>query len=171
MPLPSIETLCVHLNVTGQSLTITFPGGAEISPQVPSAGFAAPLEVARQLLAQANAAMAPLIPIFNIVDAILALVEALKAVPDAISNLDPGKVAEVIPDVRTKASRLLPLAPQVSVPLLVAGLLDAVVAYLDGIAEQLRGMMDQQRRTQHAALRAAELGNDSLAKVAACSQS
>ena len=27
MPLPSIETLCVHLNVTGQSLTITFPDG------------------------------------------------------------------------------------------------------------------------------------------------
>ena len=169
MPLPDVETVCVHLAVTGQAMAVTFPGGAELSPQLASLGFSDPAEVAKQLLGQANAALAPLVPIFDVIDVVMALVNAVKAIPDAISHLNPGKVAQALPDVGRTASKLLRLVPQVSVPVMVADLLDAVLALLEGLSGQLRAMVDQQRRTERAAARAAELGNTQLATVVACS--
>ena len=169
MPLPDVETLCVHLAVTGQAMTVTFPGGAELSPQLASLGVADPAEVAKQLLGQANAALAPLVPIFDLIDVVMALVNAVKAIPDAISHLNPGKVTQALPDVGRTASKLLRLVPQVSVPVMVAGLVDVVLALLEGLAGQLRAMMEQEGRTARAAARAAELGNAQLATVVACS--
>jgi hypothetical protein len=66
---------------------IVFPGGAALS-QVLAAGSEIPggLDAATNLLAQASPAMAPLMPIFNIIGAVLALVECVQAVPDALSR-------------------------------------------------------------------------------------
>src|SRR5678816_2695961 len=85
MPLPDLETLCVELTVTPQRLTVIVPGGASLDPELPDLGPADPMRLAKQLLAQANAALAPLGPVFDLIDVGLALVEAVKAIPDAIS--------------------------------------------------------------------------------------
>ncbi len=170
MPLPDIETLCVELTVTPQRLSVIVPGGASLDPELADLGPADPMRLAKQLLAQANAALAPLGPVFDLIDVGLALVETVKAIPDAISHLDPGKITDALPELAQKAGRLAPLVPQLSVPLLVAGLIDTLLAYLDGLTIQLRALINQQVRIQRAADRAAALGNAQLRAVADCSR-
>jgi hypothetical protein len=170
MPIPDLETLCAELTVTPQRLSIAFPGGAMLDPELPNLGIPDPLQLSKQLLAQANAALAPLGPVFNLVDVALALFNAVKAIPDAISHLDPSKITDALPELAQKAGKLAPLVPQLSVPLMVLGLIDALLAFLGGLAGQLRALIDQQVRIQKAENRAAELGNAQLQTVADCSR-
>lgn len=170
MPLPNLESVCVQLTVTPQSLSLTFPGGAVVSPQVPDLGIPDPIQLAKQLMAEANAALAPLAPVFNIIDTVLALFQAVQAIPDAITHLDPSKINDALPDVARKASKLAGIVPQLSVPLMVLGLIDVLLAFLDGLAGQLRAIVDQQVRIQKAENRAAELGNAQLQTVVDCAK-
>ncbi|HEX7839684.1 MAG TPA: hypothetical protein VF469_19550 [Kofleriaceae bacterium] len=170
MPLPDLETVCVELTVTPQRLSIAFPGGASLDPELPDLGIADPLQLSKQLLGQANAALAPLGPVFNLVDMALALVKAVNAIPDAISHLDPSKISDALPELAQKAGKLLALVPQASVPLMIVGLVDTLLAFLGGLAGQLRALIDQQVRIQKAENRAAELGNAQLQTVADCSR-
>jgi hypothetical protein len=167
MPLPDLSTVCIDLKVTSQELCITFPGGAEMCVQVP--GVPDPTDVSKQLLAQANAALAPLVPIFNIVDAILALFNCVKAIPDSLGPPpDPTKLAECIPDLAKKIDQLLKLIPQLSIPVLIAGLIDVLLFYLQGFRGQLQAVIAHQARLLAAATRAAELGNVQLRTVVDC---
>jgi hypothetical protein len=170
MPLPDLETLCAQLTVTPQRLTVIVPGGASLDPELPDLGPADPMRLAKQLLAQANAALAPLGPVFDLLDVALALVETIKAIPDAISHLDPGKITDALPQLVQKAAKLAPLVPQLSVPLMVVGLIDTLLAFLDGLTIQLRALIGQQSRIQRAADRAASLGNAQLRAIADCSR-
>jgi hypothetical protein len=170
MPLPDLETLCVQLTVTPQRLSVAFPGGATLDPELPNLGLPDPLQLSRQLLGQANAALAPLGPVFDLIDVALALFNAVKAIPDAISHLDPSKISEALPELAEKAAKLLPLVPQASVPRMIVGLIDTLLAFLGGLAGQLRALIDQQVRIQKAENRAAELGNAQLQAVADCSK-
>lgn len=170
MPLPNLEDTCVQLVVTPQNLSVTFPGGAALDAQVPDIGIPDPMQLSKQLMAQANAALAPLTPLFDIIDTALALHQAVKAIPDAISSLDPGKISDALPDLARKAGKLASLVPQLSVPLMIVGLIDVLLAFLGGLAGQLRAIIDQQVRIQRAENRAAELGNAQLQVVANCSK-
>jgi len=170
MPLPDLETLCVELTVTPQQLSVTFPGGATLASELPNLGIPDPLQLAKQLMAQANAALAPLAPVFNLIDVALALFNAVKAIPDAISHLDPSKITDALPELAEKAGKLLPLVPQLSVPLMIVGLIDTLLAFLGGLAGQLRALINQQVRIQAAENRAAELGNAQLQTVVDCSK-
>ena len=89
MPLPNLEDSCVELTVTPQNLSLTFPGGAALAAQLPD-----PMQLSKQLMAQANAALAPLVPVFNVIDTVLALFQAVKAIPDAITSLAPTKITD-----------------------------------------------------------------------------
>jgi hypothetical protein len=92
------------------------------------------MELSKQLMAQANAALAPLVPVFNVIDTVLALFQAVKAIPDAITHLDPTKITDALPDVAQKASKLLAIVPQLSVPLMIVGLIDVLLAFLGGLS-------------------------------------
>jgi hypothetical protein len=170
MPIPDLTTICVELTVQPQSLSITFPGGASLDAELPQVGVPGPMELSKQLLAQANAALAPLGPVFNLIDVALALFNAVKAIPDAISHLDPSKITDALPDLTNKAARIAAIVPQLSVPIMIRGLVDALLAFLGGLAGQLRAIIDQQVRIQKAENRAAELGNAQLQVVADCSK-
>jgi hypothetical protein len=167
MPLPDLSTVCIDLKVTSQELCVTFPGGAEMCVQIP--GVPDPTDVSKQLLAQANAALAPLVPVFNIVDAIIALFNCVKAIPDSLGPPpDPTKLAECIPDLAEKIDKLLKLIPQLSIPVLIAGLIDVLLFYLQGFRGQLEAIIAHQARLLAAATRAAELGNVQLRTVVDC---
>lgn len=150
MPLPDLESICVELTITPQRLSVTFPGGATLAPELPDLGIPDPLQLSKQLMAQANAALAPLGPVFNLIDVALALFNAVKAIPDAISHLDPSKITDALPELAQKAGKLAPLVPQLSVPLMIVGLIDTLLAFLGGLAGQLRALIDQQVRIQKA---------------------
>ena len=167
MPLPDLSTVCIDLKMTSQELCITFPGGAEMCVQIP--GVPDPTDVSKQLLAQANAALTPLVPVFNIIDAILALFKCVKAIPDSLGPPpDPTKLAECIPDLAEKIDKLLKLIPQLSIPVLIAGLIDVILFYLEGLRGQLKAIIAAQVRIAAAATRAAELGNVQLRTVVDC---
>jgi hypothetical protein len=167
MPLPDLSEVCIDLKVTPQELCITFPGGAEMCVQIP--GVPDPTDVSKQLLAQANAALIPLVPVFNIIDAILALFKCVKAIPDSLGPPpDPTKLAECIPDLAEKIDKLLKLIPQLSIPVLIAGLIDVLLFYLEGLRGQLQAIIAAQVRIAAAATRAAELGNVQLRTVVDC---
>ncbi len=165
MPLPDLASVCIELTVTPQNLSLTFPGGAEMNAQLPDIGIPDPMQLSKQLMAQANAALAPLVPVFNVIDTVLALFKTVKAIPDAITSLNPGKITEALPDLAKKASKLLKLVPQLSVPLMIVGLIDVLLSFLDGLSGQLRAIIDQEVRIQQAETRAAELGNAQLQVV------
>lgn len=170
MPIPDLKSICVELTVQPQNFSVTFPGGASLDAELPEVGVPDPMEISKQLLAQANAALAPLGPVFNLIDVALALFNTVKAIPDAISHLDPSKITDALPDLANKAARIAAIVPQLSVPLMVLGLIDTLLAFLGGLSGQLRAIIDQQVRIQKAENRAAALGNAQLQAVADCSK-
>lgn len=168
MPLPDLSAACIALKVSRQELCVTFPGGAEMCVQIPDV-VPDPTEMSKQLLAQANAALAPLVPIFNIIDVVIALFNCVKAIPDSLGPPpDPSKLAECLPDLAKKASKLLKLIPQLSLPLLLVGLIDVLLFYLEGMRGQLKAVIAAQVRIAAAATRAAELGNVQLRTIVDC---
>jgi hypothetical protein len=169
MPLPDLSAACVEVKVGKQDLCVTFPGGAEMCVQLPSVSIPDPSELSKQLMAQANAALAPLVPIFNIIDVVMALFNCVKAIPDALGPPpDPSKLAKCMPELAQKAAKLLKLVPQLSVPLMVVGLIDVLLAFLEGMRNQLKAVVDAQVKIAQAATRAAELGNVQLTTIVDC---
>jgi len=169
MPLPDLSVACIEIKVGKQDLCVTFPGGAEMCVQMPSVSVPDPSELSKQLMAQANAALAPLMPVFNIIDTVIALFNCVKAIPDALGPPpDPSKLAKCLPDVAKKVSKLLKLIPQLSVPLMIVGLIDVLLTFLEGIRGQLKAVIAAQVRIAAAATRAAELGNVQLSTIVDC---
>jgi hypothetical protein len=151
---------------------IVFPGGAALS-QVLAAGSEIPsgLDAATNLLAQASPAMAPLMPMFNIIDAVLALVECVQAVPDALGPPpDPAKMAEALSGLAEKLPKLLDLLPQVATPRMVIGMLDTLIDFIEGLRDQIEAILLQAERTQAARAKAEELGDANLLHIAGCAE-
>ena len=169
MPLPDLSAACIQMKVGKQDLCVSFPGGAEMCVQMPSVSVPDPSELAKQLMAQANAALAPLVPVFNIIDVVIAMFNCVKAIPDALGPPpDPSKLAKCMPELAQKASKLLKLIPQLSVPFMVVGLIDVLIAFLEGMHNQLKAVIAAQVRIAAAATRAAELGNVQLTTIVDC---
>jgi hypothetical protein len=147
---------------------IVFPGGAALS-QVLAAGAEIPsgLDAATNLLAQASPAMAPLMPIFNIIDAVLALVACVQAVPDALGPPpDPAKMVEALSRLAEKLPKLLDLVPQLAAPRMVIGMLDTLIDFIEGLRDQIEAILLQAERTQAASAKAEELGDENLLHIA-----
>jgi phage-related protein len=141
MALPAIETLCDAIPSGRFDLCVTFPGGATVCSY--TEGFPPSLlNLVRSLLGQANSAMAPLSPIFDIIGAIAAVLECIQAIPDSLGPPpDPSKLAECIPNLVEKVEKLLLLLPQLSVPLMVVGLLDTLILMLDAAIAELNSVI------------------------------
>jgi hypothetical protein len=151
---------------------IVFPGGAALS-QVLAAGSEIPngLDAAANLLAQASPAMAPLMPMFNIIDAVLALVECVQAVPDALGPPpDPAKMVEALSGLAEKLPKLLDLLPQVATPRMVIGMVDTLIDFLEGLRDQIEAILLQAERTRAARIKAEELGDENLLHIAGCAE-
>jgi hypothetical protein len=151
---------------------IVFPGGAALS-QVLAAGSEIPsgLDAATNLLAQASPAMAPLMPIFNIIDAVLALVECVQAVPDALGPPpDPAKMVEALSGLAEKLPKLLDLLPQVATPRMVIDMVDTLIDFLEGLRDQIEAILLQAERTRAARIKAEELGDENLLHIAGCAE-
>lgn len=114
-----------------EPLSVTFPCGVEVAAQYPSLAVPDGASMAKQLLGQVNAALAPLNPILKVVDLAVVIVDALKAVPEIITN--PGKLIELLTRAVKAKDLLLKLLPPTSVPIMAVQLLDVLIAYLEGI--------------------------------------
>lgn len=80
-------------------------------------------------MAQMSAALAPLQPFFNILDVVLAIFETIKA----LATLNPVKIAKALPALFEAIAGILKLIPQVSLIATVAGLLDMLILFMQGL--------------------------------------
>jgi len=161
--------VCIQLPDIPDQLEITFPGGATLATiqdevsKIPSL-----VSMPFNLLTQAGPVMADVKPIFDIIDTIKALFDCSKAVPDAISQLSPGPILNCIPTLAEKVDALLKLIPQLSVPLMIVGILDTVIAVIDGLItflEQLGAQVSALARRIEAA---SEIGDNRLDEILFC---
>jgi len=142
MPLANYNTFCFAIAAEPGAVCISFPGGGEICAAIPSLIPVGGMELAQDVMAKLNTALAPLQPTFNIIDAILAIFDCVKAT----ATLDPEKIVECLPNLAQRINALLKLIPQLSLPALLAG-------FLQNLALYLRGLINNLLRQQEYALR------------------
>jgi hypothetical protein len=133
---------------------VRLPGGPVLSAMstssVPSEG-----EVTRSLLGQLQAALAPLMPFFKMLDTILALKDLAQAIPDALGPPpDPSKLAEAVSKVLSSAESLAQLVPQLSVPILIRDLVVLLVRFLSSLETDLLAIEGAQERATEASTQA-----------------
>lgn len=159
---------CPSLNVSPQGLLIRTPGGGELSVMTP---IITPngLQVAKPFLGQVNAALSPLIPVFNIIDAILSIKDCIGAVPKAITSLSPKPITDCISDLAEKTAKLANLIPQLSVPLMIVDIVDALISTLNGVIDELEAIVVQEAKIAAASTVASQPGNEALASIVQCS--
>lgn len=163
---------CITIPSLPAPKDITFPGGATLG-QVLAAGsqILDPRDMVTNLLGQANAAMTPLVPVFNVIDTVIALFNCVKAIPDSLGPPpDPTKLAECIPDLAKKLDEFLKLIPQLSLPLLTVGIIDCLIEFLKGIKQQLEAIIERLIEIANAVTRAAEFGDPQLQLVVECAE-
>lgn len=168
MPLPNPHDVCAELTVDVDllALKVTLPGPVEIS--LPT--FTAPnaQDYVTKLMGQANAALAPLVPIFRIVDIALALKAFASAVPGVVTN--PGKVISALKDLLAKIGGLAAILPQISVPIMLRSLLDLLIAYVAAIRAQVVALIQVKANIAAAQARAEAVGSASLLITIGCAQ-
>lgn len=143
-------------------LSVIFPGGLQLGidgPHIPNPG-----DVSGKLLAKVNAALMPLVPLFDIIDALL----SVKIVFDAVVTLSPFKISTAIEKLVVKLDKLKRLLPQLSIPCLIGTLVTVLIVYLVGLRAEIKAIIDAQARIDSASARAAELGSVTLAQMASC---
>lgn len=122
------------------------------------------MEQVRAFMGTVNAALAPLAPVFKIIDAVMSLQKFVKAVPKLVTS--PGKVVKAAGEVVKKIAALAPILPQVSMPFTILGVVDALLTLLEALVGELNGIVQQARRIEEARA-AAEEAPDLLPILAA----
>jgi hypothetical protein len=156
-PIPALDQICINLSTGPGELCVAFPGGTKICAQV-GYELGDPSEITRSLVAQVNTALAPLMPVFDIIDFAKVLFDCISAIPDAITNLDPTALINCLPGLHKKLEALLALLPIMSIPLLVKSLIDVMINMLIGLKMDLTTLIRQQLRILAAATKAAQVG-------------
>lgn len=156
MPVTGFNQTCLPLIVPDGEKTITFPGGAEISMSFPSAVPITEGEQLQALFAQFNTALSPLQPVFNIIEAIIAIFKVICA----LAHFNIPEVIRSLPNLAEKIDALIKLIPQLSVPLMVVDFINHLITYLDTTIEGVKQVALYQARIIAAETAAADAGVD-----------
>ena len=160
--------ICPSTSGASQDQQIRFPGGLTLQVMVPQI-VPSGLQVTKNLLSQASSALAPLAPLFNLIEAMLAVKDFAEAVPSLLT--DPTALIQAIVNLIEKISALVSLIPQLSVPVLIVDLFDVVIGALNGVIEELEKVVAQEARIQAAVAKAQEAGNEALLDSITCANS
>ena len=174
-PLPTFPTdlsdinpsdLCRNysLDLALYQLHIEIPVGFRLELEGPTLGD--PGDISGKLLAKANAALAPLIPFFDVIDLLLALKELF----DAIKSLNPFKIGQVLPKIYVKIDKLKKLIPSLSMPSSIKSLVKVIIVYLQGMRAQLLVIIQEQSNIDLSAKRALAFGAPGLTCAVGCAQ-
>lgn len=123
------------------------------------------------MFAQVNAALTPLVPLFTIMDAVSALFDCAKAVPEAITKLDVTGLLQCLPDLVEKVGKLASIFPPLSLPVTIRDILTVMIAFLEGLRSDLEGAQRQLDRIAALSTAAQQPGNTSLQAILDCAQS
>ncbi len=148
---------CEQLPPPPLPFRLVLPGAAEL------VGFDLPT--------LAQPALGPLAPVFRVMDVVAKAVDVLRAIPDALSMPpNPAGILQRLPALVQAAGELLPLVPQVSIPLTAASLIDAVIEELRRTRGRIEALDAQARRIDRARTRASAIGDLRLAESAGCAE-
>ena len=139
------------------SLSITLPGGVTMQ-QI-------------NLMQAIQPALTPLMPLFDIIDTVVAVFNCVKAIPDSLGPPpDPTALAACIPELAEKVAKLLRLIPQLSLPYTIIGIIDLVIDTLRQARSQLMHLQQQMQQILGAIDRATELEDAGLMAITSCAQ-
>lgn len=166
--LPDLGALCIKTEVT-EGVCFTFPGGAEMCIPFPGSKIPDPSELTAAILGGANAALAPMVPIFNVIDLLVAMVDCIKAVEEALGPPpDPSKLIKCFPEMIKRLQKILRMLPPLSIPVMVGELLDIIILYFTGVRKNLLAVIKKQLRLLAASERAHALGSVALHTIVDC---
>jgi hypothetical protein len=149
--------ICIEIPDIGDPFALTLPGGLEIQDY--------------DLMKAIQPLLAPLIPLFEIIDVIVAIYNCVKAIPDSLGPPpDPTILAACLPELAKKIMQLLKLIPFVSLPITVAHLLDLVIAGLRQVKEKLQHLQNQLAQIERSIEHGRNLKDAGLMAILACAQ-
>jgi hypothetical protein len=165
------EDLCFPLPDLPEVEDICLPGGICLSyvwdgiGKIPSVA-----DISMDFYSQIGPALTPLIPLFNILDTVLAIFRCVKAIPDAITSLDPSELLKCLPALAKLVDQLLKLIPQLSIPKMVKVALKNMAKLLRSIASEITYIQSQLQRIADEIDRAAELQDVKMNGFLVCAQ-
>lgn len=110
-------------------------------------------------------ALAPLSPLFTIIEALL----AVKEIADAVLELpDPQPLIDAIPGLQAQIDKLLAFLPQVAIPRLALDAIDCIIAELEKLRRKVSGLLAEIDRIATVLDRATELDDPQLNAFAVC---
>ena len=149
--------ICLEIPELPDPPSITLPGGVTIQQF--------------NLMGAIQPALTPLMPVFDIIDTVVAVFNCIKAVPAMIGPPpDPSALAAAIPELAEKVTKLLRLLPQLSLPYTIVGILDLVIDTLRQTRGQLMHLQQQMKQILGATDRATEMGDAGLMAITSCAQ-
>lgn len=166
-PILDLSALCIPIPELPTAICFTFPGGATICipHDRPSIGV---LEYATKAMMLANAAIAPLKPVLDVIDFAMSILDTLGAVPGVLTN--PKPLIDQLKKLANKAIPLAKLLPPVSLLVLLFQLLGALIAILNGFANEFESLARLGHRIE-AAQFAQNQRAPGLAQLITCAQS
>jgi len=165
------EDLCIPLPDIPSLDDICFPGGFCLSyiwdaiDKIPHMA-----DVSLDFFSQIGPAMAPLQPLFNILDTVLAIYRCVAAIPDVITSLDPSELLNCLPALAALIDKLLKLIPQLSIPKMIIAALKNLATLLRAIAADLEYIKSQIQRIADMIDRGAELNDVKMNGFLVCAQ-
>ena len=149
--------ICLEIPEIPDPLSITLPGGVTMQ-QI-------------NLMQAIQPALTPLMPLFDIIDTVVAVFNCVKAIPDSLGPPpDPTALAACIPELAEKVAKLLRLIPQLSLPYTIIGIIDLVIDTLRQARSQLMNLQQQMQQILGAIDRATELEDAGLMAITSCAQ-
>lgn len=126
---------CPTIPEPPESLKIRIPGGITIEAIPPIDGkVITPLGAVTALLNQLGPAMAALQPIFLIINAVSSIIELVKTVPGLITGNVPDFI-KALDEAISAVAALLQFQPALSLPFLIADMLNAIVTILTALRD------------------------------------
>jgi hypothetical protein len=149
--------ICLEIPEIPDPLSITLPGGVTMQ-QI-------------NLMQAIQPALTPLMPLFDIIDTVVAVFNCVKAIPDSLGPPpDPTALAACLPELAEKVAKLLRLIPQLSLPYTIIGIIDLVIDTLRQARSQLMNLQQQMQQILGAIDRATELEDAGLMAITSCAQ-
>lgn len=161
---------CPAIPSPPEPIRIRIPGGITIEALPPIDGkIITPLGAVTALLNQLGPAMAALQPIFLVMDAVTKVVEVIKAVPALVG----GNVVdffEKLNEAIDAITALLQFQPALSLPLLIADMMNAMVTILTALRDLVTQLQALQTRAQAVIAEAQASGDAALEASGECMQ-
>ena len=164
MAIPDPATSCINLDVTIPDFRWRFPFGVNLD--IEYNGLPIPADVVGSIIARANAALLPFVPIFDLIDAILGLV----ALFDAIKSINPYKIKKALDKWLKIIATLQAGIPQIAIPLFLKDAVYVLIQFLLALRADLAAIIESQSAIDLAGARATLLASADLDAVVTCSQ-